>query len=83
MFSFEDLFSGFPQYNEDEIPKDADVLQIMYYYKYIINIACIAGPWTLIVLGLVGYNIYFNMHWTRFWAGGNPWLILETLFLIA
>jgi hypothetical protein len=62
---------------------DADAWQIMYYYKYLINIGCIAAPWTLIVLALVAYNLYFNIKINRYWAGGSPWLIFETVFLIA
>jgi len=82
MFSFEDLFSGFPKYDPDEIPEDADFLHVLYYYKYLINIIGIAIPWTIIVVALIVYNIYFNINWNRFWAGGSPWLIFETVFLI-
>lgn len=81
-FSFTDIFAGFPVYSEDDIPSDAEWYEYLYYYKYLINIIGIALPWTLFVLCLFGYNLYFNIKLNRLWAGGSIWLICETLFLM-
>jgi len=83
LFSFSDIFTGFPEYHEEDIPAEAEWYEYIYYYKYLINVGAIAAPWTAFVLFCIGYNLYFNIKWNHLWAGGSLWLIWETLFLMA
>lgn len=50
--------------------------------RWILNVVFFAVPWILI--GIVGviYNLYFNIFWNKIWAGGNYYLMANTIFLL-
>lgn len=67
----------------DKIPFGPQIhkfLTYMYYFRWIINLWIDAIPWTIATLVLLGFNIYLNIAWNRWWAGGNIFLILGTAY---
>ena len=52
------------------------------FFRWFINLFLIAIPWTIIDVACVIWNIYFNIEWNRYWAGGNMYLFYNTLFLM-
>lgn len=42
----------------------------------------IAVPWTILGLALIGFNLFCNIGLNEGWAGGNLWLIGNTVYLI-
>jgi hypothetical protein len=49
---------------------------------YILNMVFIALPWTVFGLALIGWNLFLNVDFNEGWAGGNLWLISNTVYLI-
>ena len=49
---------------------------------YILNMVFIALPWTVFGLALIGWNLFLNIDFNEGWAGGNLWLISNTVYLI-
>lgn len=54
----------------------------LYYFRYIINIWFIAVPWTVLGLLCVIWNLYFNIDFNHFWANGNMWLVITTVYIL-
>ena len=42
----------------------------------------IAVPWTLLGGAAVAWNVWLNIYFNQGWAGGNIWLIMNTVYLI-
>ena len=49
---------------------------------YILNMVFIAVPWTIFGVILISWNLYLNIAFNEGWAGGNLWLIFNTVYLI-
>ena len=82
-FSITDIFTGFPLFDNADLPEEASFWEYLVYYKYLINVFAISFPWFLFAAFCVVWNLYFNIKWNRFWAGGNIYLIMSTLFLMS
>ena len=82
-FSWENLDEGLPKYNpEEDLAGDDYWLDWIYYFRYIINIWFIAVPWTVLGLLCVVWNIYFNIDFNHWWANGNIWRIVSTIYIL-
>ena len=54
----------------------------LWVFRWLINGLLIGIAWFMLsILGLV-YNVYCNIAWNRVWAGGNLWLMLNTMVAI-
>jgi len=51
-------------------------------FRWFINLFFLAIPWSFISQILLGYNLFFNIKWNFLWAGGNVWLLFNTIYLI-
>lgn len=51
----------------------------MDVFKYIINVWVIAIPWGLLGLVGVGFNIFINIDFNKWWAEGNIYLLASTI----
>jgi len=72
-----------PEYNPGkDLAGDDNAADWLSYFKYLINVWLIAIPYTIVGLLCVIYNYYFNVEWNRMWAGGNYWLVCNTIFII-
>jgi len=49
---------------------------------YILNVVLIAVPWTILGAVLIGWNLFLNIDFNEGWAGGNLWLIGNSVYLI-
>ena len=52
------------------------------YYRWLFNFFIIGIPYLVVVILLNVYNIWFNVYLNNFWAEGNVYLILNSLFSI-
>ena len=52
-------------------------------FKYIINIWLIAIPWGLLGLLGVGFNVFINIDFNKWWAEGNVYLMASTIAGVA
>jgi hypothetical protein len=52
------------------------------YYRWIVNFFLVGVPYLLLVTVLNVYNIWFNVYLNDFWAEGNIYLVLNSLFSI-
>lgn len=80
--AWDDFWEGLPDYSEGEIDGLDDFWEGLDYFKYIVNIVFIVLPMILFELLFVVYNFYFNIAWNRWWANGNIYLIVNTLYLL-
>lgn len=46
------------------------------------NVIFIVLPLAIINVAALVYNFYFNIDWNNWWAGGNLWLILNSVYLL-
>ena len=81
-FEWNDLEEGLPEYNMDDLNDDASWVDYAEYFKYIIDIAFIAIPWTIMAILCMGWNLWFNFAWNEKWAGGNFWLVFNTIYIL-
>lgn len=80
-FEYDDIYEGLPHYDRDDLD-GADVVDIIDYYRYLVNVFLVAIPWTAIAISCIGWNLYFNYKWNEVWAGGNLWLLSNTFFIL-
>ena len=74
----EEYEKGMINFNIDNITFDS-IKNMFWLYRWLLNALFIGLPWFAIsILGML-YNIYFNIVFNRIWAGGNWWLILNSL----
>ena len=52
----------------------------MLYFRWIFNAIFFATPMALYILFSMVWNIFLNIHFNRWWAGGNLYLMVNTLF---
>ena len=86
------LETGFEQFEDDvmaevdKIPgwgkKAHQFLTYLYYFRWIINLWVDAVPWTIICITLLFWNVFVNIAWNKWWAGGNLFLIGTSLYHI-
>lgn len=50
--------------------------------RWILNLVFFAAPWIVIGFAGVIFNMYFNIAFNKIWAGGNWFLMANTLFLL-
>mmetsp|Transcript_35909 Transcript_35909/g.55134 ORF Transcript_35909/g.55134 Transcript_35909/m.55134 type:complete len:325 (-) Transcript_35909:60-1034(-) len=79
-FQADSLLEGLPNYDSSQA--GSSFLDEIYYYRYIINIVVLAIPWSLFAIGMIVYNFWFNIEYNDIWAGGNFWLILNSVYLV-
>ena len=77
----DDLTDGLPDYNEDDIEKQDGIVDLLNYFKYLLNIFFIVIPMSFFEFLFICYNLYFNAAWNRMWANGNLYLIINTFYL--
>lgn len=75
------MYEGLPHYDRDDI-QDATVVDMLDYYRYLLNVIFVALPWTVVDLMCIVWNLYFNAKWNEFWAGGNAWLMFNTIYIL-
>lgn len=80
-FEIGDLVDELPEYNLDDMKGDTDPFDYFKYYRWAINALIVGIPWTTTALLSLGYNLYFNISWNKFWASGNSYLVLNTVYL--
>ena len=51
-------------------------------FRWILNLVFIALPWSFIAQVFVMYNLWFNIKWNFLWAGGNVFLLLNSIYAI-
>jgi len=52
----------------------------LWYVRWILNMVFAAIPYTILVLALLGINIFANMLWNDWWAEGNLFLVTQTAY---
>lgn len=51
-------------------------------FRWLLNLAIIAIPWGFISQVFLFYNLFFNIDWNFIWAGGNVFLIVNTVIAV-
>ena len=68
----------------DKIPiygqKIHKLLTWLWWMRYWFNLAFVAIPWALYFVIFIGYNLFVNITWNRWWAGGNAYLIAVSVY---
>lgn len=77
----DDFTDGIPEYDEEGVEDQDDFWGILWYFKYLLNIMFIVIPMCFVEFLFICYNLYFNAAWNRWWANGNLFLMLNTLYL--
>ena len=49
--------------------------------KWILNAITFGTPFGFYCAATLGYNIYANIVWNKWWANGNLFLMANTLYL--
>lgn len=81
-FEWDYLYEGLPEYESDDLDDDASVIDWVEYYRYIFDLAFVAIPWTVLAIACIAWNVWFNWAWNELWAGGNWWLVLNTVYIL-
>jgi hypothetical protein len=71
----------FPDYAEEWNHVDG-IWMFLKVFRWILNFLFIACPWTFATQLMMIYNLYFNIVWNFMWAGGNAFLIANTIFAL-
>lgn len=64
----------------DKYKEDHPVEFIFDAMRNVINYGFIATPWAIIGFSFIAWNVVLNVYFNVFWAEGNVWLILNTIF---
>jgi len=80
-FDAADIIDELPEYNLDDLKGDTDPLDYFKYYRWAINAAVVGIPWMTTAFLAFGYNLYFNISWNKFWASGNAYLVMNSVYL--
>lgn len=80
-FEIGDVIDELPEYDVNDLSGDLDPLDYFKYYRWAINAVVIGVPWMTAGLASFAYNMYFNIAWNKFWASGNAFLILNSVYL--
>lgn len=51
-------------------------------FRWILNLIFLALPWMLVAQIFMLYNLWFNIKWNFLWAGGNVFLLINTIYMI-
>jgi len=51
--------------------------------RWIINLWMVGIPWLWLLMILWSWNLYVNIFWNNWWAEGNIFLMLNTLYIAA
>jgi hypothetical protein len=74
---------GLPDYNPSrDLANDTNIWDWISYYKYQLDVWLIGFPFTIIACLGLGWNLFFNIDWNKGWAGGNYWLIANTIWAV-
>lgn len=58
------------------------LMKIFVTLRWVLNIFWFGLPWMFFSFIFVGWNFMINILWNKWWAGGNIWLMLNTVFAI-
>lgn len=81
----------FEQELKDDIPNESKVFHMkgdhtmweyVSYAQWHINFYVIACPYLVIMLLLAAWNIFCNIEFNQWWAEGNAYLIINTIYLM-
>lgn len=75
------MVNEFPDYYDDWQYVDG-VWAFLQLFKWILNLLFISIPFTFIAQLMLIYNFFFNIEWNQLWAGGNVFLLANTVFQI-
>jgi hypothetical protein len=67
--------------SEEWLQDDHDYLTYVSYFRWIINFLFVGMPWFAISVIMCIVNIVFNIVVNQFWADGNAFLIVNTVYL--
>ena len=71
----------FPDYEEEWSEVDS-IWMFAKVFRWFLNLFFLAIPWSFISQILLGYNLFFNIKWNFLWAGGNVWLLFNTIYVV-
>ena len=49
-------------------------------FRWLLNLVLIGFPWTFLAQIFFAWNIMFNAKWNFLWAGGNVYLLANTVY---
>lgn len=81
-FEWKDTWEGLPEYDSNTLDENASWVDYLEYYRYILDIGFIGIPWTIVSVLCMGWNLWFNIAWNEVWAGGNFWLVFNTVYIM-
>lgn len=74
----------------DDFEEEADVTKLwkksdslwnfFMVFRWVLNLILIGFPWTFISQIFFAWNVLFNAKWNFLWAGGNVYLVANTVF---
>ena len=66
---------------EDEPMSDFDnIWQYLHHFRWFINFFLLGIPWFFFAALSNDYNLLWNLKWNHFWAGGNVFLFVNTIY---
>jgi hypothetical protein len=78
---YEKIEDEFPDY-EYEWNHMHSFWRFLGVFRWIINLIFIALPWMFVAQLFMMYNLWFNIKWNFLWAGGNVFLLVNTIYMI-
>ena len=52
----------------------------LWWTRWYFNLALAAIPWTIYYAVILGFNLFVNITWNRWWAGGNLYLVANSVY---
>lgn len=71
----------FPDYEEEWSHVDT-IWMFIKVFRWLLNLAFVAIPWGFLSQVFLIYNLWFNIKWNFLWAGGNVFLLANTIYAI-
>lgn len=77
----ESIEEEFPDYQQ-EWKHTNSLWTFVKVFKWILNFVFLAIPWIIISQIFMVYNLWFNIEWNFLWAGGNVFLLLNSIYAL-
>lgn len=77
MPSFQDIMN---KYEELGGVTWSNIWEWFVYFRFVFNAVFIGFPWTIFLVLSVVWNVVLNAYLNRWWAGGNVYLVANTIF---
>lgn len=79
---FPDYVDGWNEVEDDAMNNSVvdAIWMFLKIFRWLLNLVFVAIPWGVVAQIFLIWNIWFNIKWNFLWAGGNVFLLINTIY---